>query len=243
MPAPTPPAVPSAAVYDTQSDAHAVVSSLLPSAFAPSPFEVGAGVTEPGAMSPPGSTGDPSAPAAGPMRADQSTPASEGRGPARDMVRAPVVAPQPDAPVSEPATKSAFEIDEEIRSQESSQAEHRDRQTFLVTMHYGDTETVAGGIMAAAAARVTVAVRHVTPGVEARLTLRLRGNFEMAPRVSVAMNDVRVGEVAFDPDGALSSLVVPTGLLTEGSNSITLSRASTAPADAGSLKAAIDAPR
>jgi hypothetical protein len=154
-----------------------------------------------------------------------------------------MVAPVSDAPAPEPMTKSAFEIDEEIRTQESAQAERRDRVTFLVTMHYGDNETVAGGIMTASAAQVMIAVRHLTPGVQARLTLRLRGNTETATRMSVDVNGVRVGEIAFDPDAALPSLVVPPGLLGEGNNSITLSKPSAAPADPGALKTAVETMR
>ena len=137
--------------------------------------------------------------------------------------------------MSETATKLPAEADEEHRNHEPSPTEGGNRVTFLVALHYGDTEAVAGGTMTGSTTEVIIAARHVPPSVPARIKVRLRGgaNSEMASRLEVTLNGVRVGEVAFESDGEFQSLVVPSGLLIEGSNIVTLAPPSASAASTG----------
>lgn len=147
----------------------------------------------------------------------------------------------------DPAAKSAAETDDEVltQEQEPSPAERRDRLTFLITLHYGDNETVAGGVMTAGSGQVTIAVRHAAPAAPVRISVRLRkgADSEAARGVAIAVNGVRVGEIAFDADAELPSLVVPPGLLTEGTNTVTLSQPAGPISGLRPVKPAIDASR
>jgi hypothetical protein len=104
-----------------------------------------------------------------------------------------------------------------------SEVERADRTLYFTAFLNGEAENFFGAVVTDAPVVQSIRVPHVDPASGGELVVRLVGGTQLAHRVGVELNEVRVGTVVWEgmTEGELSVAVGP-GMLVDGDNRVTL---------------------
>ena len=102
--------------------------------------------------------------------------------------------------------------------------ERRDRSLYFSSLRNGDKENFFGAVIARDSVDQAVTLQHLdSSGSRAELELALQGVTEIQHRVSIELNGVEVGAMAFDGQAeGVTKLPLTRGILKEGQNIVRL---------------------